>query len=202
MLVSVIMRFTCFITDLDGTLVKLNIDWEKLRMEIRELLKTDHPLRPLATSIPIAAKGNTELINKAFEYVKHIELQAANNVNRDTELINFFEWLVRNKIKIGLVTLQAKEPALLVLDKLGILNFLSLVITREDSLHRIDQLSLALKILNAEPNNTIFVGDTQWDVDAGKKLGCYTVSVNHNVMGADLYIKKIPELQQILRSYL
>jgi len=196
------MRFRYFITDLDGTLIKLDIDWEQLRATVRNLLKTDHPLRPLATSIPIAAKGNNELINKAFDYIKQVELQAAKNVVRDSTLIDFFRWLVQNRIKIGLITLQAREPALLILEKLGILAFMSLVITREDDLYRINQLSLALKKLNAEPNRTVFVGDTQWDVDAGKKLGCYTVSVNRNVYGADLYVEKITELQKFLKLYL
>jgi len=198
----IIMKFTYFITDLDGTLVKLDIDWEQLRTTIRNLLKTDHPLRPLATSIPIAAKGDNELINKAFNYIKQVELQAAKKVTRDNTLIDFFKWLVQNKIKTGLITLQAKEPALLVLERLGILDFIQLIITREDDLYRINQLSLALKKLNAEPNKTIFAGDTQWDIDAGKKLGCYTVSVNRNVLGADLYVERITELQKIFKLYL
>lgn len=196
------MRFKYFITDLDGTLVKLNIDWEMLRNAIRKLLKTDHPLKPLATSIPIAAKGNNELIEQAFNYIKEVELHASDNVTRDEELINFFKWLNLNGIKIGLVTLQAKEPAIVTLNKLGILEFFSVIISREDDLYRINQLSLALKQLNANPIKTIFIGDTQWDIEAGKKLNCYTVSVNQNVLGADLYVKSVLELRKIFKSYL
>ncbi|MEM3832737.1 MAG: HAD-IA family hydrolase [Thermoprotei archaeon] len=196
------MRFEYFVTDLDGTLVKLNINWEALRSVVRKLLNTDHPLKPLATSIPIAAKGNHELIKKAFDYIKNVELRASSDVMRDEVLIDFFKWLKLNGVRIGLVTLQAMEPATLALYKLGVLKFFSVIITREHDLRRINQLSLALRELNADAKKTIFVGDTQWDVEAGKMLGCYTVSVNQSIPGADYYVKNIPELKQFFKPYL
>ncbi|MGB9728735.1 MAG: HAD family hydrolase [Thermoprotei archaeon] len=195
------MKFEYLITDLDGTLVKLDINWEMLRNAIRKLLNTDHPLRPLATSIPIAAKGDSELIKKAFDYIKNVELKASDNIVRDEVLIDIFKWLKLNGVKIGLVTLQASEPATLVLRKLGILEYFSVIVTRDHDLYRINQLSLALKELKADAKKTVFIGDTQWDIEAGKALGCYTVSVNQSISGADYYVKNISELKQVFKPY-
>jgi phosphoglycolate phosphatase-like HAD superfamily hydrolase len=46
------------------------------------------------------------------------------------------------------------------------------VVTREDSLIRVDQLTKAIKLLKADPRNVLLVGNTEGDAAAAEKAGC------------------------------
>jgi len=197
------MKFKALITDLDGTLVTLPIDWDRLRNEVRNLLNTDHPLRPLAPSIPEASRGNLTLIKKAFELIEREELRASESAEFDEELYRFFRWIKELGMKIGLVTLQGRRPAERTLKRLGILKFFDSIVTREDSLIRLEQLLKSLRKLNTKPEETIFVGDSPSDVKVGKTLNLFTVTIKKRTCKpkGDLEIDKITELRGYLEHF-
>ena len=190
-----LMKFKALITDLDYTLVFLPIDWEKLREEVRKILKTSHPLKPLASSIPVAAKGDKRLIEKAFKYIEEVEFRASETVKYNRELVDFFKKLKDRGLKIGLVTLQGLRPARNTLRKLGILEFFDVIVTREDSLSRKEQILIALRKLNVKASETIFVGDSVTDAKAGKELGIYTVIIGNKASGGQ-NLENIIELNE------
>lgn len=196
------IKYKYFICDMDGTLIRLPINWEDLRNKLKKLLKTDHHLKPIASTIPQAARGNKELIKKAYELVLKVELMAVKSIKYDKELVDFFRKLKETGYKIALVTLQGREPALKALERLGVLKFFDVTITREDSSNREEQLRIALKLLNANPSVTIFVGDSEWDVEAGLKTGCLTVYVSNSwskpKKKPHIMVSKITELSDIL----
>ena len=49
--------------------------------------------------------------------------------------------------------------------------------TREDSLFRVEQLTKAINLLEAEPKNVLFVGNTDGDATAAMSLGCQFMRV-------------------------
>ena len=184
------------ITDLDGTLVDLRIDWDSLRERVRRAMGWDHPLRPLGRSIPIAAR-NEEEIRRAFRIVEEEELSAASRAVPDRELRDFFVSVRRMGLRVGLVTMQASRSAVLVLRRMDLSDLFDVIVTREHSLDRKSQLTYALKKLGVEGGDCVFLGDMEWDVRSGKEVGCFTVCVGGEVEGADLYVRDIKE---ILRS--
>ncbi len=181
------------ITDLDGTLVDLKIDWDSLREKVRKAMGWKHPLKPLGASIPQAAR-NEEEIRTAFLIVEEAELEAAERAKPNARLRRFLEKMKDRGIKLGLVTMQASRPARRALEKMGVLDLFDVIITRDQSLNRKEQILLALKKLEVDPKSCIFVGDMTWDVIAGKELGCLTVCVREEVQGADIYIRKLEDL--------
>lgn len=182
---------------MDGTLVTLDIDWDELRERVREIIKTDHPLKPLGPSILETTEDNEELRKMAFDLVESEEVRAALGASPDPELKEMLSRLKRKGIKMALVTFQSAKPATIALKRLEVLPFFEFLITREYSLDRKKQLSIALKRLQADPRRTVFAGDSSWDVLAGKELGCYTVVVGRNLKGADLYIERFVELEKV-----
>jgi phosphoglycolate phosphatase-like HAD superfamily hydrolase len=52
-----------------------------------------------------------------------------------------------------------------------------LVITREDSLSRVEQLKIAAEKLGAQMQNILFIGNTNEDVLAAKTVGCQFMRV-------------------------
>lgn len=185
------------VTDLDGTLVTLDIDWDELREKVRKIIKTDHPLKPLGPSILETTKSNEALRKKAFELVESEEVRAALGASPNPELKEMLSRLREKGIKIALVTLQSLKPATITLKKLGVRHLFEFLITREYSLDRKEQLSLAMGLLKANPRETVFAGDSPWDVMAGKELGCFTVVVRRNIEGADLYVERFVELEKL-----
>lgn len=175
------MRYDLLITDLDGTLVDLGIDWDQLRDRIRREMGWNHPLKPLGPSIPVAAGGDREKIEAAFKIVEIAEIEAAMRAERDEKLASSLERLRGFGLRIGLVTLQALKPALTALRRLGVLEFFDAIVTREISLSREEQLRLAIEKLRGTPERSIFVGDTEMDLESSRRIGCLFVSVGRRV---------------------
>lgn len=183
------------IFDLDGTLVKLPINWDSVRRKVRELLKTDHPLKPLGVGVYEVTRNNPKLMVKAFKLIEFEELKAAEKAKYDSELYEMIKNLKKLGLKLGLVTLQGVKPATIVLRKLNIIDFLDIIVTREKSIYRVEQLKIALKKLNVEPEETLFVGDTAWDREAGSSLGCKTLIVGYDIMS-------VVEVESVVRKAL
>ncbi len=181
------------ITDLDGTLTNLGIDWDSLREKVRKEMGWDHPLRPLGMSIPKAAK-NKEEIEKAFSIVEKAELEAAERASFNPSLREVLNKVKGAGLRVGLVTLQAKRPAIEALNRLGVIDLFDIIVTREYSLDRKKQLELAMEKLHVKPAECIFVGDAPWDVKAGRELGCLTICVRREIEGADIYIESLRDL--------
>ncbi len=181
------------ITDLDGTLVDLRIDWDSLRERVRRVMGWDHPLRPLGRSIPLAAR-NEEEVRRAFKIVEEEELKAASRAEPDNELREFFVSLRREGLRVGLVTMQASRSAVLVLRRMNLADLFDVIVTREYSLDRKKQLVYALKKLGIRGRECVFLGDMEWDVRSGKEVGCFTVCVRRKIEGADLYIQDFREM--------
>jgi len=175
------LRYDLLITDLDGTLVDLGIDWDQLRDRIRREMGWNHPLKPLGPSIPVAAGGDREKIEAAFKIVEIAEIEAAMRAERDEKLASSLERLRGFGLRIGLVTLQALKPALTALRRLGVLEFFDVIVTREISLSREEQLRLAIEKLRGTPERSIFVGDTEMDLESSRRIGCLFVSVGRRV---------------------
>jgi HAD superfamily hydrolase (TIGR01509 family) len=188
-----------WITDLDGTLTILEIDWEHIRGIVRTMLNTDHPLRPLAMSIPSATEDPI-LRKRAYEYIAQAELEAATKKQRDEKLVSLVRSMRMEGLKLGVVTHQAKAPARLTLERLGVLNYFEVIVSREDALERGEQIGLAADALGVKPHEVIFTGDSPWDIEAGKRLGCFTVCVGADHPEADACIRSISELQSLIGS--
>ena len=171
-------KYRALITDLDGTLVKTNIDWDMLREKVRRILKTNHPLKPLGYSIYLLTKDSPELRKEAFKVVEEAEMKAAEEVIFDRKLYDVFIRIRSKNVKIGLVTLQSMKTALHILRKLHLASFFEVIVTRDVSFSREEQLKIAMNKLGVKPYETVFVGDSIWDYEAGLKLGCLTVIIN------------------------
>jgi phosphoglycolate phosphatase-like HAD superfamily hydrolase len=71
--------------------------------------------------------------------------------------------------------MQGKPLVQIVLKRLGLsFNF---IITREDSLNRIEQLKIAAEKLKTPAQNILFIGNTSEDMLAAEIVGCQFLRV-------------------------
>lgn len=157
------------IFDLDGTLIHLPIDYEKLFHEIRKITKISN-VRPLTKVI---AQLDEETKMKIFDVWNKIELEALPNMKVNNGGIAHYKKFMEKQR--ALITMQGKPLVEILLKRLG-LSF-DFVLTREDSLSRVEQLKIAAEKLGKQTRNILFIGNTNEDMLAAKTLGCQFLRV-------------------------
>ena len=106
---------------------------------------------------------------------------------------------IRNKgIKTGLVTNTKRRFTMKLLEKNKIKGLFDVIITPE-AVERPkpfpDPVLEACQELDVEPDETIFIGDTDNDYKAGKSAGCLVVGLNTH---GDLVIDKLSDLLELV----
>lgn len=164
--------------DLDGTLIPILVDFERLRSEIRALLGIDHPLRPLGESLASLNIDNC-LKKKAWELIEKVELESVHRLNpRDLgSNIEAVRKLVEKGLTVFIVTMRSTTTARAVLEKLELRVDALKLITRDVSPYRLVQLRSVLES-GVQVERLIFIGDTIYDEMAAKTLGINFIKVS------------------------
>lgn len=152
------------IFDLDGTLVRLPIDYEALFNEFKRIMRVPE-VRPIVDTISRLDGKTKEMVFTAWD---RAELVVAGNVTENEDGMGIYRQF-EDKRK-ALVTLQGQTVVEEIIKKHGLV--FDFVLTRENSLFRVDQLKKAISLLHEEPQNVLFVGNTDSDASGAKAVGC------------------------------
>lgn len=178
-------RAKLIVTDLDGTLVHLNIPWH-------EVLKK-------AVSLGLVEKENTlaEVFCKCWlrcdmkkfeelnKIVEEVEIKSAKRVKKNEHLLDAMRGLLSKDVKIAIVSKQSRDSIKEVLNNLGLADYVHTIIGREDTPIRAEQIQKAIKenfeSKNVTQTETIMLGDTLSDIKAALKANttpCRITSTN------------------------
>jgi HAD superfamily hydrolase (TIGR01549 family) len=148
--------------DLDGTLVNLPIDYERLFQEVRERAKIGdvQPITKTIARLDPTTKGE---IFEIWDKLEAVAWQRGTVKKAGISLYHKF-----SKEPKALVTMQGKTLTRKINDSLK-LSF-DVIVTREDSLDRAEQLRIAARALNVSPKDTLFIGNTEGDSIAAKDV--------------------------------
>jgi phosphoglycolate phosphatase-like HAD superfamily hydrolase len=150
--------------DLDGTLLWLPIDYEALFEEFKRIMRVNE-VRPLVDAVSGANGKTRELVFKAWDKAEKA-VSGRVTVN-EAGMETYRKFVSKPK---ALVTLRGKAIAKAILKQFN-LTF-DFVVTREDALFRVAQLTKAISLLGFEPKNVLFIGNTEGDTAAAEKVGC------------------------------
>ncbi|MEM2995185.1 MAG: HAD-IA family hydrolase [Candidatus Bathyarchaeia archaeon] len=157
------------IFDLDGTLIHLPINYEELFKKLSEITRLSN-VRPLTKVI---AQLDEETRKRVFEVWSETELKASANVKvNNTGIAHYRKFSDKQK---ALVTMQGKPLVQIVIKQLGLI--FNHIVTREDSLNRVEQLRIAAEKLRTPMRNILFVGNTDEDMHASEIVGCQFLRV-------------------------
>jgi HAD superfamily hydrolase (TIGR01549 family) len=178
------------IFDLDGTLVKLNLNIDKLVSDLQSLLGTKLESGPLLESIISYTKENLKLRKKAWAIIDQIEKESISNLQIFPETISVLNEIRDKNYKLALVTLQGQKATALILQKLSLAHFFNPIITRENSHLRGHQLELALNALKESKDEVLFVGDRLNDLQESQKVGinCILIRRKFNPINGTIVI--------------
>lgn len=162
------------IFDIDGTLVNSGIDWGRIRELFRRFVSIDVDGKPLAevlSSLPERARGLLE------EMVKEAEASSLASVGSNDELKNLIMRAKQLGYAVAVVSLRSRETASEVLERLGIKGLVDVLVTRDDTPRRDEQLAMVLDMLGADSQHAVFFGDTPWDAEAARALGIQFIRI-------------------------
>ena len=157
------------IFDLDGTLIQLPIDYERLFQEFKKIIKINNFHLLVETVSKLDARTRKDV----FKVWDEAELAALTKMTINDEGIKIYK-MFQQKPK-ALITLQGKALVKAALERLE-LSF-NIIFTREDSLNRVEQLKNAAQKLETQIQNVLFVGNTENDFLAAKKVNCQFLRV-------------------------
>lgn len=183
-----------FVFDLDGTLVRFAIDWREIRAEVARLLDTDEPLSPLIPEVERLV-DDPELRRRVYTLIDDAEVASTVDFRPDEETLELFRRLRNRGLRLALVTLQGRRPALEAVQRIGLQGSFDVVITRDDVKARQDQIAMALRRLGVAPERALVIADRQADMVAAKALGCLTVAIGASAeVTADFRASRVNDL--------
>ncbi len=178
------------IFDLDGTLVDSHYDWPAIRAE----LGID------GRSLIDALNGLDSPQRKAkWRRMAEIERQATAQATLKPGVTELLAFLRERRLPTALVTNNSRHNAASLLGRFDLA--FDLVMTRDDGLWKPSgaPVAEAARRLGVPPQRCLTVGDSRYDVAAGREAGCGCVVILHDAQGgleADL---KFPDASGLLR---
>lgn len=152
--------------DLDGTLVKMRLNFKEIRKElgISNGDTLDH-----IRSLP--GEEGQELMRK----LEQRERAAAKDAEISEGALDLLDHCRNSGTKIVVITRNSQEAASLTLEVLGIK--VDMIISREDAPPKPspDAIDLVLNHYGVEPHEMAYVGDYLYDVQAGNAAGVKTI---------------------------
>lgn len=208
------MSIKLIIFDLDGTLIDSSID---IKNAINFAIQP-YGIKPLTVNetIELIGEGITKLIEKVL-----IRSQKE-GINKDILIQRFLDYyskhLIDNttvypKVKETLEQLNTYKKAVIsnkreslsveILDRLGLLKYLDLVVGSDTTSEKKPSpvpIFYVLSKLKVKPEEAVIVGDSNYDIEAGKAAGVKTIAVTYGyrpvelLKNADRLINSIDEL--------
>ncbi len=198
--------------DLDGTLIDtVDLIYQSFRYATKELLGKNYSRskllrnlgRPLEVQMSYFSKP---LANQLVEvYLKHNHALHDRYVKAYPEARETLSSLRQRGYKIAVVTSKRTELARRGLSLTNLIEFVDKLVAMEDTKkHKPDPepILLALRQLKAKPSQSVFVGDSPFDISAGNKAKLTTVAAlwgpfDHRILlaqGPDLAANRISDL--------
>ena len=161
--------------DLDGTLIQLPIDYQKIQKNLKEFFNISNELKPLIPTIIKLSKNDQNKIKTSFDLICKEEILASDNFETMNNALETLKFLKSKNLSLCLVTMQCKDALEKILQKMQISDLFDSVISRNESFDRQKQIQLSLKNIILEPSEVLVVGDRIHDIESAKKIGCIPI---------------------------
>jgi phosphoglycolate phosphatase len=213
------METKLIIFDLDGTLVDSSTD---ISHAINYALEeTDVPHVTVQETIAIIGEGITRLFEKIIEKNKlsadkdrliqrFLDYYSAHLVDNTTVYPGVKDTLESlNGCRKAVISNKREDYSERVLELLGMRKYFDLVVGSDTTPERKPSpvpIQYVLSRFEARPEEAVIVGDSNFDIEAGKSAGITTIAVTYGyrplslLQGADYVVNTMPEILKILKS--
>jgi len=195
--------------DFDGTLVHLNIDFGRMRAEVKALVpqyglsmegRNALYILELIEDAVRELKAEDEGRARAFRQeaeaaIVAIEMEAADKAQVYPEVPEFLHRLRQRGIKVAIVTRNCRTAVERILAENPLVY--DVLLTRDEVTEvKPDpgHLLAALRLLGVEPQRTLMVGDHPMDVQVGRAVGTRTAAVLTGAGSPERFSEVQPDL--------
>lgn len=209
-----------FIFDMDGVIINSENVWVKYEKKFYPQLFGKKIAEKVGNTTGIGLDAIYEkAVSFGFTMNKHEYLnswnQIAKKVYKEAEITRGLDTLINllttQKFKLGLVSASPLLWMNWTLDKLPFKNVFNEILSlheRDDLAHKPepDGYLEAMKVLGAEPKDTIILEDSNAGIASGKAAGAFVIGLQENLVpgykqtGADVYAKDINEVIEIVQG--
>ena len=162
--------------DMDGTLISLPVEWDKVRGELQRLTGTSLKFNPFFLDLQTVVARDPLLLGPTLRTIDEYEAKAVPGARLEDGAMDVLSAL-SHKAQLSLVTMQGRACCDITLERLGIGGFFASRFTREDSMDRTAQLKMALGSIGAKEAEAFFVGDRINDLKAARAAGVRFVMI-------------------------
>jgi HAD superfamily hydrolase (TIGR01549 family) len=158
--------------DMDGTLVRQELDFEAIRREIG--LPTGTPLLEALEALAEAERGS------AWTILNRHEQSAAALAELIPGVTDFLDWLDGHGVRRAVLTRNSRSSAETVLARCGLTGF-DPVVAREDGPFKPHPAGVwrACEAWGVPPDSVLMLGDYLYDIQAGRRAGSRTALLTH-----------------------
>lgn len=199
------------IIDLDGTLIKFQIDYLSARKEALLLIKKYSDLRNLNFTLndsiffmdrkieeflvenSLSKNIYREVHDKLLLILEKYELDSANKVKLLPSVKKTLSQIKDMGWTLVLFTADGENAMNVIVDKTGIKDFFDVMISRGESMEvkpHPNHIKSAISTMGSSPKEIIVVGDSVADIKSGKHIGAITVGVT-NGLGTSQQLAKV-----------
>jgi phosphoglycolate phosphatase len=208
--------------DFDGTLARLNIDFNHMRRAITELvsgygvahqdLHHKYVLEMIDEAAAILQSDSPRKVEtfkeEAGRIIENIEVEAAGRGELFEGTKKLLTTLKEHSIRAGIITRNCARAVHLIFP--DILSYCSAVVCRDHVRHvkpHPEQLNLALSRLDASAGRSLMIGDHPLDIETGHNAGTLSAGVltgrfrkeDFLAAGADMVFREATDIIHLLR---
>ena len=193
------MKVNAVIFDLDGTLTKPVLDFDKIRSEMGIVSESEDILTAMEAMDPIRQE-------QAHSILARHEHHAAQNSQLNDGAAELLSELRRRKMPIGLLTRNTRENTLFVARQHQL--FFDAIVARQDGPAKPDAYGVLelCRQFNSPPAQTLVVGDYLHDLLSARNAGAIAVLIKthpkaeHYQAHADYCISHMSELLNLINK--
>ena len=164
--------------DLDGTLVRLQVDWRKAQAALGRIARRFGRDPAGRTVWEMLREATGEEASALDQALRIYEMEGGAKARRlpIAEVLSHL-----GEGAVGVVTLNCHACAEEALDSTGLSAFIGAIVAREDAAHLKpdpEPLLLCIKRLGGEPEDAVFVGDRERDRETAEASGTAFLAVH------------------------
>ncbi|MBN2154578.1 MAG: HAD family hydrolase [Candidatus Lokiarchaeota archaeon] len=189
--------------DMDGTLTHFLIDYilarkraiEELEHQgipnTKDMFSPNNPSRVTLTLARKYMKDNLKfteerirwVLDKVHERIVEVEREAALRAIKVDEMEELLQFGKRQNFKQIVCTFNTHEVAVTTLKKAGLFHYFDAIYGRDDVKHpkpHRNHLEIPAKRFGFSPDETLLIGDMQFDIQAARNFGCISIGIRTN----------------------
>jgi phosphoglycolate phosphatase len=195
--------------DLDGTLVRFNLNYKAVRSEVRSylvnagipasVLEVNESIFEMLKKTEIFTRNlrNTrlsfnEIRTQVFAITEKYELEAATDTSLFPGVNETLKTLKNLGLKLGLFTMNSGRAVDNILNRFRLTSFFDAVVPRDNVEYvkpHPQHLRAVLDSLGITAANALIVGDSPSDMHSAKELGAVSVGLTTGLTGVDELIR-------------